>query len=182
MAYFTVSEFRARYSDLTVADGYPDTTVEEYRVIAEEAFEDAAGVAFEPRTTTRTLYLDDFNDRLFLHPRLRTVTAVLIDGTALTDLTGLRISESTLAGYRWRGQIVVTYTHGFDAPPARVKQAVMILAKTWMVQGPIDDRATQLGTEDGPINLATPGILGSTFGIPEVDQTLRQYGMGTVLA
>lgn len=179
MAYFTVAQFRARYPDLATTANvakYPDATVEEYRELAEQAIEDAAGVAFEPRTTTRTLYLNDFEDLLLLQPKLRTITAVTINDEVLTDLSALRIDESTVAGRRWRGQITIAYTHGYDEPPLRVKHAAMILTRQWMIHGPIDERRTQLPTEfGGAINLATPGVQGSIFGLPEVDMVVQLY-------
>jgi hypothetical protein len=180
MAYFTVQEFRARFPEL-IEGKYPDDTVDEYRQLAEAAFEDAAGVAFEPRTATVTTYLASGQAALTLGPKVRTVTAAANDGVDLTsdelaDVavvgTGVVLTNSR-AG--WTGDVSLTYTWGYDQPPLRVKQAVMMLAKTWMVVGPVDERATQISTVDGPINLSTPGVLGANFGIPEVDATLSQY-------
>jgi hypothetical protein len=49
--------------------------------------------------------------------------------------------------------------------------------RTWLTKGPIDDRATGIPTEGGTIPLLTPGVRGSTFGIPEVDAVVEQYGV-----
>jgi hypothetical protein len=73
--------------------------------------------------------------------------------------------------------VVVGYEYGADEPPERVKRAVLLLAKNWLVNGPIDDRATAIpaGEAGGVITLATPGIRGANFGIPEVDAVVEQY-------
>lgn len=183
--YFTVAEFRARYPDLTIANGYTDAKITEYRDLAEQAFEHAAGVAFVPRQATTTVNNRSSTVALVLPPQLRTVTAGSVDGVALTaseladlvaDPAGVLYRSTTSSGWT-RSKITVTYQHGYDAPPLRVKAAVMLLAKTWMVRGPVDDRATQIATDGATINLATPGVRGSWTGVPEVDATIDDYAV-----
>ena len=55
-----------------------------------------------------------------------------------------------------------------------------MLAEHHIVQGPIDDRATQRASEFGPVNLATPGLFGSRFGIPVVDAFCQSYRIPAV--
>lgn len=174
MPYFTVAEFRARYPKLPVAE-YPDANVERFRDIAESAFEDAAGIAFVPRAATETLYHTRGSIARLRYP-LNSITAVNVDGRewAASEVAALRIDPLGFVheSRRWHGRVTVAYTYGYAQPPGRVVQAVMILTKVWMVSGPVDERATQLATEDGPIMLSTPGLRGVMFGIPEVDATL----------
>lgn len=179
--YFTVEEFRARYPDITEAKK-SDDQVEAARAIAEQAFEDAAGRAFVPRTVTETLRSPNGSSAVRAnHPGVTEVTtATDADGDDI-DITTLAIDGSWLTiDDGWPldlGAVTIEYTYGATEPPLRVKQAVMLLTRSWLLEGPIDKRATQLAVEGGgSINLATPGLLGSTFGIPEVDATLAQYG------
>ena len=72
-------------------------------------------------------------------------------------------------------QVAVTYTHGYDLPPYRIRRAAMIATRVWTTKGPVDDRATQIAADGATINLATPGVLGSVTGIPEVDAAITQH-------
>jgi len=60
---------------------------------------------------------------------------------------------------------------------------VMSLAREWMVSGPVTDRQTGIPVEGGgTISLAVPGGRYGTFGIPEVDSTVAQYGVQVFVA
>lgn len=184
--FFTTAELRAMDAALTDPAKFSDAQLELMRALVEQSLEDACDVAFEPRQSTGTpsrsagAFSGDGSRWLSLPVHmLRSVTAVGHDGQAL-DLAGVKISGRLV--WRYDGwplgvaNLTVTYTHGYDAPPLRVKRAALILAKVWLLAGPVDDRATQFATVDGStINLATPGVLGSTFGVPEVDAVVRQY-------
>lgn len=72
----------------------------------------------------------------------------------------------------------VTYEHGPVRPPARAMTAALTLAKNQLLEGPIDTRALGVAVEGGgSIGLATPGLRGATFGIPEVDAFVQEYGV-----
>lgn len=179
--YFTVAEFRAAYPTLT-ADKYPDDKVEQTRLLAEEAFEDACDVAFVPRTAVDTVDADGAYIDL-PHRRVRSISSAVsaLDDAAI-DVTGARVAGTAAAfnpagwGYGY-SQITVTYIHGHATPPRRVKQAVMILTRQWLIDGPISRRETQqVMAETGAVtNLSTPGLFGAEFGLPEVDQCVRRY-------
>jgi hypothetical protein len=67
------------------------------------------------------------------------------------------------------GDLTIGYEHG--QPVADARRICLILARYRLLHGPLDQRATQMSVEGGgTINLATPGIQGSRFGIPEVDK------------
>lgn len=179
MPYFTVDEFREQYPKLTTAE-YPDDRVDAVRALAEEAIEDACGAAFEPRTDTVSLSGDGGVLLNLGRPHVRAITGATSDGATLT-ITGVRIVDGARL-YRLGGwpagvaNLTVTYQHGYDQPPGRIRQAAMILTRAWLVDGPIDDRATALAVEGGgTVTLATPGQFGAEFGIPEVDATVRRY-------
>jgi hypothetical protein len=190
--YFTVAEFRARYPDIT-SSVKTDQEIEDARALAEEAFEHACEVAFVPRTVTGEKVSGIGSGSLVLQwPRIRSVTAVSVDGTAFTSdqLALLQFGAGSVVSYGWRtpgwfcrgiGNVTVSYEHGYDSPPLRVKQAVMMLTREWLVQGPVSDRAIQEISpgDGGTINLLTPGLRGSVFGLPEVDVTVAQYSERT---
>lgn len=177
--YFTVAELRARFPEVTEAK-YDDDTVTDAIVLAEEAFEDAADIAFITRTTTASVSTVYSNTVTLPRNRVTAITAVSGSTSGTLDLDGLlypggSIVENT-AGWPTGELLTVTFEHGYTTPPERVKRAVMLLARTWLVRGPVDDRATQMSAPDGGvINLSTPGSFGAVFGIPEVDATLAEY-------
>lgn len=176
MAYYTPGELRGRYSDLADRARWPDAELEENRQLVEESLERAARVAFEPRSATQTLSGHGHAYLRAMWPRLRRVLTAEVDGVAL-DPGATRVDGCYLvlaAGWpEGVANVRVTYEHGYDEPPRRLRRAALILAKNWLIRGPIDDRATQvLGVEGGVINLATPGVFGSVFGLPEVDAVI----------
>jgi hypothetical protein len=165
--------------DLTDTTQYPTGNLADARTYAEQELERSCGITFVPRykrlnvngTGTNLLRLND--------APLRTVRSVTVDGTAWTDLTGVQVAGSFLnstttwpAGY---GNISLAYEAGYDYPPAAISQAALILAKDYLVRGPLDDRAIQRATEDGPVFIATPGWNGNRFGIPAVDAVIDSY-------
>jgi hypothetical protein len=167
-------------------------TTDEYvtaRTDAEDALEQACGCAFVPRLRTQTFSGSGALTAVLDRPFVRAIRSVRIGGVALTvsELLALRFSTAgTLyhqsgwtAGY---GNAVVVYEHGMDRPPQRVGRACRTLAKINLTRGPLSDRATQDVTEFGTVNLATPGMFGSTFGIPEVDEVVREYDMRVAVA
>jgi hypothetical protein len=171
-----------------------DQEIEDARALAEEAFEHACEVAFVPRTVTDEKVSGIGSGSLVLQwPRIRSVTAVSVDGTAFTSdqLALLQFGAGSVVSYGWRtpgwfcrgiGNVTVSYEHGYDSPPLRVKQAVMMLTREWLVQGPVSDRRTSLPTEaGGNIGLSLPGP-DAPFGIPEVDEAYRQYNERTYVA
>jgi len=176
VAYITVGQMRTRYPELTVVK-YADALVVEAIDLATEAFEQAADVAFSPRTSTLTLSSTDGSSLNVPVARVTGVTAASSTNGTIDVTRSRLIAGSYLTGY-WptSENITVTVTHGYTVTPLRVIRAVMLLARTWLVRGPVDDRATQIPSADGGvINLSTPGVFGATFGIPEVDATLAEY-------
>jgi hypothetical protein len=80
------------------------------------------------------------------------------------------------------GNYSISYEHGYSEPPARIRQAALLWAKSVLVKGPIDDRTTSFSNDEGTFSLATPGMRGSWTGIPEVDATIQQYSLTAAVA
>lgn len=187
--HFTVAEGLAMFSENEVA-GITAAEVAEKRVLVEQALEDACGVAFVPRYERETVSGGRVTgtDILLKWPRVRTVRAVSVAGTAFTAEELDTLSPWATGVYRSGGwtvgfhNIVVDYEHGHDFPPMRVSEAALLLLKNWMTQGPVDDRTTSFSTDSGTFALSTPGLRGIVFGLPEVDAVVNQYGQRRVFA
>jgi hypothetical protein len=178
---FTISELQAQLTSDQVSGSYTVEQIVATRTLVEDALEDACGVAFVPRLTTETLSGTGTTD-ILLRPRVRTVRTVTIDGEDQT-LTDLTYSTTGLVYWpdRWTAgtsNLTVAYEHGYDRPPERVKRAAMLLAKSWLIASPIDDRTSTFSSVDGgTYSLMTPGLRGVMFGLPEVEATVQQYSL-----
>lgn len=185
---FSIAQARA-VRPLDNAVTYTTAAIVETRTLVEQALEDACGVAFVPRYRRETFDGAGLATLLAHQPRVTALRSASLDGTDIssTDLatiagamTGrLYYPNSWIAGY---GNYNVAYEHGYDQPPLRIMQAALLLAKNWLVKGPIDDRTTAFSTEDGTYSLSTPGMRGASFGIPEVDATVAEYSMRVGIA
>lgn len=184
---FTISEARS-LSPLDKTAVYSTQQIIDARTLAETALEDLCGVAFVPRYTTET-FSGNAGTQLLLRPRTSAIRSVSADGVAYTttELTAL-VPQQTGLVYnpnRWAngyGNLTIGYEHGYTSPPPRVSQACLLLAKNWLVKGPLDDRMTSMSSEDGTFSLLTPGVRGSYVGIPEVDAVIQQYGLSASIA
>jgi hypothetical protein len=168
---------------------YPLTAITETRTLVEQALEDACGVAFVPRYGREVFDGAGLVTLLAHQPRVTALRSVTLDGisvgsTALATIRGnvlgrLYYPDTWLTGY---GNYDIAYEHGYEQPPLRITQAALLLAKNWLVKGPIDDRTTAFSTEDGTYSLATPGMRGASFGIPEVDAAVQEYSLRVGIA
>jgi hypothetical protein len=179
---FTIGHARA-LTALENASTYPDADILRMRTVAEQALEDACGVAFVPRYKRETLSGNGLTRLLLSQPKVRTLRSITIDGTAYTvdELADVSTYASramyNAAGFTYgTANVVVTYEHGHSYPPGRVSHAALMLAKRWLIDGPIDDRATSMTTEDGTFSLVTPGVRGAYFDLPEVNAVVMEYG------
>jgi hypothetical protein len=167
----------------TQASNYTTALKVAARTLAEQALEDACGVAFVPRYALETLSGTGSTTLIGPWPKVTAVRSVSIDGTALSapalatvdvELTGLfYYPTGWTAGY---GNVVVGFEHGFPVPPARVGRACLLLAKRWLVDTPVDDRITSMSTEDGTFSFVTAGVRGAPTDLPEVNAVIDQYG------
>jgi len=177
---FSVSDARA-LKPLDNATTYPASKIVAARTLAEQALEDACGVAFVPRYATETVSGWGGTQLLLSRSRVTKIRSVTIDGVALTstELADLRVTPGFVYRQaRWTtgyANVTVGYEHGHTIPPARVSRAALLLAKRWLVDGPVDDRMTSMSTEDGTFTLLTPGLRGAVFDLPEVEAVRQQY-------
>jgi hypothetical protein len=183
---FSIADARA-LKPLDSAVSYPTSQIVSTRLLAEQALEDACGVAFVPRYTYETVDGTGNWQLVTRWPKVTTIRSATVRsyGTVTTlaasDIALLTYGGASTGGYGWPcgvGNVTVGYEHGYSAPPERVRRACLLLARNWLVTGPIDDRASTFSSADGgTFAMVTPGRGGSIFGIPEVDVVVQQYGM-----
>jgi hypothetical protein len=175
---FSLAELTAvkpQYATWTTAQ------MSDMRTTVETAFEEEYGTALVPRYKRQTITTSVAPDLLQLNPVVRAIRDATVDGTALTapQLAELTWSPGgSVYGYPWTGaysNIVVGYEYGLPHPPPRIKQGLLRLAKQWLTNGPIDDRAAVYNiAEGGTYSMVVPGRNGSTFGMPELDAIINQ--------
>ena len=199
--YFTIAEGRA--TDATFA-ALSDAQITAHRAEVEDEIETLCGVAFVPRDAVATLNGSGRYSLLLPHMYIRSVTAVRVwtNATTFTDYTAAELADvvvsetgqlhrSTL-GYWPVGfqNIRVTYTHGMDAPPAKVKRAALILFRyrvaqaTWRIpSGVLAVDAEGNPTAEGLSAAETSGAAfeDSPTGIPLVDDLLRRWLGGALV-
>lgn len=177
--YLTIDELRATARELTDVGVFPVAKLETVRDAAEEDFEELCHRAFVPRIAT--CWRRGGDDILLLPFRdLRTVESVTLGGTEL-DLSGVEV-DPTIGGLRmpggWPdGLLNITYTHGYDSPPAGVKRAVLLLAKEYALPSAIPSRATVLTNDVGSYRISVADKNTGRTGIPDVDAAIARYGL-----
>lgn len=187
---FTIAEARA-LKPLDSTTTYPTASIVAARTIAETALEDACHVPFVPTYFRTTVEGNWRGDVLLPIVRPLTITSVAVDGIAVT-LSDVTLYEDGRLYYAagWpmgagvtRRNIAVQGTYGYPYPPPRVSRAALLLAKRFLVDSPVSDRATTLTTEDGTTSLlVTAGVRQAVFDIPEANAIVDHYGMQDAFA
>lgn len=186
---FTVAQARA-VNPLADTVKYPPQKIIEARTLVETALEDACGVAFVPRYRREQVNGQGGRELVLSMPRVRSIRSASLDGTAFTagELADIVPSGTSVvytpnrwtAGFR---NYEVVYEHGYDEPPPRVTNAALLLARRYLVDSPVSDRATSLTTEDGTTQfLVTAGVRQAVFDIPECNAVVAQYSLNACVA
>jgi hypothetical protein len=184
--------FYAELAEIRVLDAvtnvtkYPAALLETARRQAEDRFEQATGAAWVRRHARDVLSGNGASRLVLSHRPPRSLIAATINGTAAADLTLFRLYDEGIieraAGATWPaevagggGNVVVEYVHGYDAPPADLKQAFLTYVRYLLLdtRSRIPDRATAMTTEFGTIQLASATSRATL--IPEVDAVLADY-------
>lgn len=182
---FSIPEARA-IRPLDNATTYTTARIVEMRTLVEDALERELGYALVPRYALD--WLDYFAGgsawgEIPLRPYTTAVRTLTIDGVAATGMTLRRPGTVTptlryTTGFARWSDALVGLEHGQPVVEAEATQAALTLAKTWLVSGPVDDRATAASTADGfTYALATPGRGGSIFGVPMVDSFVQRASL-----
>lgn len=188
---FLFSIAQARSLDpLNNATRYPTQAIIDARTLAETALEEACGVAFVPRYRREPLSGTGGTELILSQPRITAIRSMSLAGTALTagELAAVVPSGPgviyTLNGWtRGFGNYSIAYEHGYVSPPPRVTNAALLLARRYLVDSPVSDRATSMTTDDGTTQfLVTAGVRQAVFDIPEANAVVAQYGQQACVA
>ena len=161
--YFTIAELRAMAPELANVTKFPDAMLEVKRQEAEEDFEALAHRAFVPRTDVCRVW-GHGGQYLPLNFRdIRSITSGTLAGQAVS-IAGV-IADTVVGALKhpgaWpEGLYTVTYSHGYDAPPAAVRRAVIT-------------------SDVGGFRISVGNAKTGATGIPDVDAAARRYGDNT---
>jgi hypothetical protein len=167
---------------------YPDDAVLDARARISDEFELICGTSFFPRYGR--VRLQGSGRRLLLLParRLTSVLAVTVGGTAFTspELADLDVHpDGTIV--RSSGalfvappvpdvaNVTVDYVYGYQRVPGAITRAALLLLVSQLAGTDISPRALTLTDESGTMTLATAGLRGAWYGLPEVDSVLDRY-------
>lgn len=181
-AWFTLEDARAFDAGLLAdATKYPDATIEAQRAAAQDAIEHAAGVYFTPTAFSETLDGTTGQYVKLTTRRPTELTAVTLDGTAITDAVLYADGRIYRSG-GWAATapqtLVIAGVAGYPFCPPRVAHAALLLTKRWLVATHVSDRATTFTGQDGSSQyFVTAGVKGAMFDVPEVNAVIEDYGI-----
>ena len=185
MAYTTLAEVRA-LSGLEDEDPYSDANITEGIAWATDVIDEWCGVPFEPKAFTVTL--DGTGRRTIWteKPLLVSLTAVSIDGVALSSSDWaawalyedgmIRRDEGVFAASTTGRNVVISGTHGHASVPESVAYAARTLARWYVLklESETPSNAITATNEWGTVVLAQPGKHGPTP-LPQVNEVLKRY-------
>lgn len=174
---FTVTGARA-LKPLENTTSYPLESILAARTLAELALEETCAIAFVPRYARETLSGKGSTKLFTGRPLPRRVISATVAGTPLDAGELAELQVDAARGFIWRQagwplgdrNIVLEYEHGHPSPPANGPRVALLLAKRYLVDSPVNDRATSLINQDGTTQfLVTAGVKGAVFDLPEVN-------------
>jgi hypothetical protein len=179
--YFTIEELRATDTSYADTEKYPADRLEEVRAEVEADFEAEGHCAFVTRTATE-IRSGEGGTQLFVgNPFLQGVSAVTIDGAALTSEQLAEIVCDDTVLYRAAGwpvgirNITVTYTHGYAETPAPIKRRALKVAADRLVPGELPANATAQVVDGVNYRIALTSER-NPFGDPDIIATIRRFG------
>lgn len=176
---------------LTSAVTYPDALLIAGRARISESFEQVCGVAFG-RAYGREVLDGSGSDEVWLAAsrvssirsvKVRTVgtqtwTAYTVSELAdvLADRNG-RLTRESLGAFTYgRQNIAIEYEHGWQPIPDEVKRAGLWLLRDQLSGTDLPRNAISENNELGNFSLSVPGLRGSYYGLPQVDEIVNRYG------
>lgn len=175
---FEISDMRASRAELENTTKFPTAKLRDARVTAEQRFELGCHVAFVPRGARVELRGDGTRTLLVPIVELRRVYAVTVDGVAI-DVDDLVVEPwgALVRSSAWPkgSRIAVHLEHGYSAPEGPVSEAVLELARDYVMPSNLPARATGISSDVGFMRFTLAGKDGTT-GIPNVDAAIAAYG------
>lgn len=122
----TVDALRQAVSDLSSETNHPDATLAGLVAGFGRLATRARGCAFTTTETTETIARTTYSDTVLLRwPLAQEITTLTLDDVALTGTQYLN-AEAGILRYVpgiGAGELVITYTHGFETPPEEIVRA-----------------------------------------------------------
>lgn len=184
---FTIADLRAfKDEQLKSPSAYSDEVLADARARVTDMFQRVCDVSFVPRYGRAVL---DGNWRRAIWLPNRKVTRILkvvVNGQALDDdqvaklgvYPSGKVDRTALMGSFWPAwrddNVIISYEHGWQFPPAEIARAGMHLARWELVNTDVNERMMSLSNDLGTVRLSIPSYDYPT-GIPIVDSTLCRY-------
>lgn len=188
---FTEADARAFDGNaMASATTYPDALLRAARDRITESFEDVTRVPWglsysrEIRDGTGNTELWLWGNRV---ESLRSVSYRLRGQSAWTAFTAAeladvmvepngRLTRETLgAFYYGKRNIAIEYEHGWQPIPEEVKRAALWLLKDQLCGSDLPRNAISQSDQLGTFTLSVPGLRGSYYGLPQVDEVVKRY-------
>lgn len=192
---FEVHELRDKERALESTTNYPAEKIRQARDEATADLERSAEVAFSTRSTRQILSGDGTARLLLPHLEVTQIIGVTIydedtgvdtadelTGTELADVevdreSGLLTRTDGSVFPLGSNNVIVDYEHGYERPPAPVRQAAMTLALEYLVPSGLPARATAQATDLGDFRISVANEdLNRPTGIPSVDAVIAKFG------
>lgn len=188
---FTEGEARAfDASALASSSSYPDATILAARDRIADSFEEVCRVAFGlsygrevldgSGDVTQWLAANRVSAVRSIKYRARGETAWTAYTAAeladvLVDRNG-RLERETLGSFLYgRRNIAIEYEHGWQPIPDEVKRAALWLLRDQLAGTDLPRNAISQSSELGTFSLSVPGLRGSYYGLPQVDEVVKRY-------
>lgn len=190
---FTESEARA-FDNAALASPatYPDAMLVAARDRIHESFEDVCRVAFGLSYGREVLDGSGGADLLLAANRVTAVRSIKYrtrGATTWTPLTAAELADvlvdrnghierETLGPFLYgRRNIAVEYEHGWQPIPEEVKRAAFWLLRDQLAGTDLPRNAISQSSEIGTFSLSVPGLRGSFYGLPQVDEVIKRYSV-----
>lgn len=192
---FEIHELRDRDRALENSTNYPAERIRQARDEATADLERSAEVAFATRSTRQILSGNGTSRLLLPHLEVSAIIGVTLydedtgvdssDDLTGTDLQDVEVDREAGVLIRTDGQVfplgsnnvIVDYEHGYELPPAPVRQAAMTLAEEYLVPSGLPARATSQSTDLGNFRISVANEdLNRPTGIPSVDAVIAKFG------
>ncbi len=188
---FSVAAARA-FDSAALADStkYPDAMLIEGRDRISESFEQVCGVPFGlaygrevlDGNATDELWLAGARIQRVRSIKVRTAgtqiwTPLTSDELAdlLVDRNG-RMMREVLGVFAYgRRNVAIEYEHGWQPIPDEVSRAALWLLRSQLVGSDLPANALSQSSELGTFSLSVPGVRGSYYGLPQVDEVVKRY-------
>jgi len=178
---FTLAELKGIKLErgATLGDRFSTAELTAMRTTVEDALERELGFALVPRYAREVVDVDRVNGYVFqpAYPYVSAIRSLTVDGVLMTGTVLQGNGYAYLPGrYSASQAVVIAYEHGLAAPEPEARQNALLLAKTWLQSGPVDDRTTQVSSPDTGLTavLSVPGRGGSIWGVPSVDSWVQR--------